>query len=377
VAVSLAADLEFETLTEAAAFARLPVDEWDGLVHGLPHPSPYLLHGWTAAYLCNAPPGLVPRVHVAYRAGQLVAALPLAVSTHHGLKLADFAGGPQTVWGDLLLAENEPEATADRLLAAARHSDHDYAHVHGLAPDSRLARLGRLTLTDRMDAITADLTPGWDDVYRAKFSKRHRQDHRRKRRWLSELGTFETRIARSPAELEAVLEQTFRLHELRWRRRYDRSAYGSAVSREVVQDAVGRLGSRGQYRVVTIELDGRPIAFLSFFVVGDVGVGHRTAFDPAYARGSPGLLVFLDGLAHASETGLARFEFGTGDELFKRVLGDAVVRVYDGLGLATSRAGAVAAAANRSAIELRMRLRGSPALRSAYDRVRAAASRID
>lgn len=377
MAVSLPADVEFETLTDAASFARLPVDEWDALVRRLPHPSPYLLHGWTAAYLRHAPPGCVPRVHVAFRRGQLVAALPLTVSLHHGMKLADFAGGPQTVWGDLLLAPGEPEATAGSLVAAAARSDQDYAHFHGLAPDSRLGRLGRLTLVGRMDAITADLAPGWNDVYLAKFSKRHRQDHRRKRRWLNELGTLETRIAQSPAELGAVLDDTFRLHELRWQRRYDCSAYTSPVSRDVLRDAVGRLGARGQYRVVTIELDSRPIAFLSFFVVGDVGVGHRTAFDPAYARESPGLLVFLDGLEHASETGLARFEFGTGNESFKRVLGDAVVRVHDGLGLATSRTGTAAAAADRGAVELRMRLKESPTLRSAHERVRTAVSRID
>ncbi len=362
------------TLTEPDAVDQLPVEEWDALVEALPHPSPYLLKGWVVAELRHSLETCEPRIHIARRSGSLVGALPLAISRTHGLRVAGFAGGPHTVWGDVLLAPGEPESTARELVSLAAHSDQDHCRFHGLAPDSRLGALAELTLVERIHAAGFDLVPGWDDVYRRKVSKRHRQGHRHKRRALAELGPLGTRVARAPDELEAVLDDTFRLHELRWRGRYDTYGYAEPASRRLMHEVVARLGARGQYRIVTLELGARPIAFLSFFVIGNVAVGHRTAFDPAYARYSPGALVFFDGFADMSATGLKRFEFGGGDEQFKEPFADEIRPLDDGFGLATTLRGSFAASVAPPATRLRRRLKRRQSLRGAYRHARALTS---
>jgi CelD/BcsL family acetyltransferase involved in cellulose biosynthesis len=366
--------LELVTLTRPDAVEHLPVEEWDALVEALPHPSPYLLQGWIVAELHGALETCEPRIHVARRSGSLVGALPLVISRTHGLRVAGFAGGAHTVWGDVLLAPGEPAATARELVSLAAHSDQDYCRFHGLAPDSRLGAVANLALVERTHAAGFDLLPGWDDVYRCKVSKRHRQSHRQKRRALAELGPLETRVARTPDELEAVLDDTFRLHELRWNGRYDSYGYAAPASRRLMHEVVSRLGAREQYRIVTLELGGRSIAFLSFFVVGDVAVGHRTAFDPVHARYSPGALVFFDGFAEMAAAGLRRFEFGGGDEQFKRSFADEISPLDDGFGLATTRRGSLAAAAAPPGTRLRRRLKRRRSLRGAYRRARALTS---
>lgn len=367
--------LELSTLDGLEALEQLSARDWDTLVEALPHPSPYLLHGWLVARLRERTGAAEPRVHVARRDGRLAAALPLEVSRVLGLRLAQLAAGPHAVWGDVLLAPGEPESTAKELVDRASSSEHDFLRVHGLAADSRLARLGGLQLVPRSNASVVGLDPGWDAVYRAKVSKRHRQDHRQKRRALGASGRLETRIARTPEELAAVLPDTFRLHELRWAGRDERYAYANAPSRRFMDEAVRLLGERGQYRIVTLDLDGVPIAFLSYFVVGAAAVGHRTAFDPVHGRCSPGALVFVDGLADAASAGLDRFEFGDGNESFKRVLEDRHESVYDGFGVVTDLRGRLAMAAALEATRLRVRLRRWEPLRRAYARVRVAPAR--
>lgn len=360
------------TLGDVEAFARVPAAEWDALVEALPHPSPYVLHGWLAARLRHTAGVSTPRIHVARRGGRLVGALPLEVTSRFGLRLGDLAAGPHAVCADLLLAPGEPEETARALVERAAASDQDFVRVHGLTPDSRLARLAALTLVRRIDAPVLDLSAGWETVYREKVSKRHRQDHRHKRRSLAALGRLETRVVRTAGELDAALEETFRLHELRWAGRDDRYGYAAASSRRFVRDAVALLGERDQYRLVLLELDDTPIAFLSYFVLAGGAVGHRTAFDPRLGRFSPGALVFLDAFEQLSEERLDRFEFGGGDEPFKRTLSDRRDQLCDGFGLATDVRGAVAMTAALEVTRVRSRVKEWEPLRRAYRRLHAA-----
>jgi CelD/BcsL family acetyltransferase involved in cellulose biosynthesis len=369
-----AGELELATLTAPAAVEELPADEWDALVEALPRPSPCLLHGWVVERLRHGVGEVEPRVHVARRGARLVGALPFEVVQRGGLRVAGFVGGPDTAWGDVLLAPDEPEETARRLVEHAARSDQLYGHLYGLSADSRLARHAALALVERVPAPSFDLSQGWDAVYLRKVSRGHRKDHRRKRRGLEQLGRLETTIARTPVELEAALAHTFRLHELRWSGRYDRSGYTTPASRRFIGDVVARLARGERYRIVMLELDGTPIAFLSFFVVGNAFVGHRTGFDPAYAKFSPGALIFFEGFAAPEAEGLTRVELGSGEERFKHSLADSMEPLFDGYGLATGVLGAVASAAGSRTLSLRHRLKSMDPLRAVHRRVHAVAA---
>jgi CelD/BcsL family acetyltransferase involved in cellulose biosynthesis len=365
--------VQLSTLTAPDAVARLPADQWDALVGALPHPSPRLLHAWVTARLNARIDGCEPRVHVARRDGRLVGALPFEVARHGRLRIAGLAGGQRAEFGDILLAPQEPESTAARLVELAAHADQDFGHFYGLASDSRLAALAGLTLVERVTAFGFDLSPGWEAVYRTRISRSHRKDYGRKRRGLAALGRLETRMARTPAEVEAALEHCFRLHALRWGSRYDTSDFGAPASRQFVRDVAARLAAQDAFRVLTLELDGAPVAFLSFFVVGGALSAHRTGFDPAYARFSPGALVFFDAFEAAEAQGLMRVELGSGEERFKRQLAGSGEPLYDGVGLATRIRGTVASTAESRALALRHRVKSSRQIRTAYRRARALA----
>jgi len=368
-------EVEIACLTDGAALDRLPADRWDALVEALPRPSPYLLHGWVTSRVRHRVGGAEPQVHVARRDGRLVGVLPLEVVRRRGMRVGGFAGGPSTTWPDVLLAADEPEETARLLVASARRSSCDFHLFEGIARDSRIAELADLVLVERYENARFDFGRGWEVVYREKISKRHRQDYRKKREQLAALGRLETRVARSADELNAVLDDTVRLHELRWGSRYDASGYGGPASRAAMREAVARLAERGSYRIVTLELDGTPIAFLSHFVVAGTAVGHRTGFDPAYGAHSPGALVFFDAFAACEADGITRFEFGGGDDRYKTSLADVMEPLYDGIGLARGARGTLAAPVCRQVLVQGRRMRRSPRVRTAYKRVRDAVHR--
>ena len=356
-----------ESITTIDEFEAL-APEWDDLVRAMPRPSPFLLHGWLAEWWRCYADGAEPIVHVARRDGRLAAALPLVMRRRAGLRVASLMGDRQAVLGDLLVAAGEGEETGRQLMRRLADGGCDVVDLHGLPADSRIAaRLGsQLEVIERVEAPVLDLTGGWDAVYRAKTSSKKRNLHRRRRRQLAELGRLEISVARRLPELEPALEEAFALHALRWEGRPDGSGFATATGRQFQRAVLTRLAAVDAARIVTLRLDGRPIAFHYYFALEGRMYVHRLAFDPALARFSPGIVNTLDTLETAAAEGLRRVEFLGGDERYKVELADRFEPLCHGFGVASGARGRAYAAAHVGSIRLRMRLKRSPRLRRLY-----------
>ena len=362
------APLRFETIDTEDAFARLG-DRWDELVFGMPRPSPFMLHCWLLEWWRWYGEGCRLAVETAHRGGSLVGALPLVTFSRHGLRVATFVGARQSCLGDVLLADGEGDEVVEALVDRARASEHDYADLFGLAADSRLAALDgerRLRLFQRIEAPVLDVGRGWEETYRDKTDSRKRAHHKRRRRQLAELGQLEISVARTYEELEPALEEGFRLHELRWRGRPDGSGLITATGKGFNRAALPGLAALDATRIVSLLLDGTPIAFAWYFVIRDRVYLHRMAFDPQYSRCSPGLVNALDSLRVAADEGATRFEFLGGAERYKVELADRFEPLHLGLGLPGSAAGRAAVGTRAGWLDLRRRGKSSQLARKAY-----------
>lgn len=367
-----------ETVSSDADFLAL-AGSWDELVRAMPRPSPFLLHGWLLEWWRHYGEGATLAVHVARRDGKLVAALPLIVRRRLGLRVAGFVGGGQSALADLLLAAGEGASVAAAVAERAASSGYDLADLFGLPGESRLAAaLGpdRLRLIERIEAPVCDLSPGWEAVYRAKTSSKRRNQLRRRRNQLGELGRLEVGVARRLEELEPALEEAFRIHVLRWEGRPDGSGFVTPRGMRFHRASLQALAGIDVPRIVTLRLDGRVIAFHYFFVLEGRMCVHRLAFDPALARFSPGSLNTFDAIAVAASEGVTRVEFLGGAERYKTELADQLEPLYEGLGLATSTRGWAGLGVRLASIRVRRRLRRSAALRRLYFEGLAPARRL-
>jgi CelD/BcsL family acetyltransferase involved in cellulose biosynthesis len=372
--------LDCRTISSVADFAAL-ADPWDRLVRAMPRPCPYLLHGWLDEWWRRLGRRVEAAVHVAFREGHLVAALPLMVRRRFGVRVALFLGdsGYGVPLADLLLAEGEPAVSAGSLVRyAAAH--HDCADLRYVPTESRLgtAAAGRRSLVPRLDAPVCALEAGRDAA--GRMPPKTRRQLSRMRRRLAEAGRVDVAIARAGEDLVAAFRDGVRLHALRWRGRFDGSDLADAAGRRFEEAALLRLAAHDVPRIVTLRLDGRPIAYNYYFALGGRMIGHRTAFDPALARFSPGLLNLLDTLAAAAAEGLTTAEFLGGAERFKTVLADRPEPLHQFCGLAAGARGRGYVAWREAAASLRVRLKRSPTLRRMYhtgrDRMRRMAGAV-
>jgi CelD/BcsL family acetyltransferase involved in cellulose biosynthesis len=371
-------DLKLETVDSTEGFEALGAAGWDDLVGAMPRPSPFLLHGWLVAWWRHESHGAELAVHVARRGERLVGAVPFCVKRRLGVRVTGFLGGVHSALADMIVAEGEPEETVTALADRAAATKHDLADLFGLPAGSKLGRAlaPRLLTIQRVEAPVLDLSPGWDAVYRAKTDAKKRNLHKRRRRQLSELGALEVVRARTPGELEAALEEAVRLHELRWSGRPDGSGFATVAGRRFNLEALLSLAAQDIPRIVLLRLDGRAIAFHYFLVYRRTMYVYRLAFDPAFARFSPGLVNTLDALEWAAAEGVTRVEYLGGDERYKVELSDRMEPLAQGLGLARTPKGWALVALRLGMITTRRRLKRSPALRRFYVEALAPARRL-
>jgi CelD/BcsL family acetyltransferase involved in cellulose biosynthesis len=366
-ATTAPAELTLGTITSESSFEAL-ADDWDRLVRSRPRPSPFLLHAWLVQWWRHYGDGGELAVYVAYQDGALVGALPLCLRRTFGLDVLSFLGG-DTALADLLVSDEAGPGVASARAERAASAGQDFAELAGLPAGSHLVAAldpSRLRLIERSEAPVLDLTEGWDAVYESKLSAKKRNHHRRRRRQLAELGRVDVEVARTPAELEAALEDAFELHMLRWRGRPDGSGFATPVGRSFHRATARALAALDVPRIVTLKIDGRPVAFHYYLTLEGRMYVHRIAFDPAFGRFSPGVINTLDAIETAAAEGATRVEFLGGAERYKVDLADHLEPLYQAFGLAGSLRGRVAVAGRLGGIRLRKRLKRSPALRRFY-----------
>ena len=360
--------LRVELISAEAELAAL-APGWDELVAAMPRPSPFLLNAWLVEWWRHFGAGGRLAVRAAFRGERLVAGLPLFVRPRLGLRTLEFVGGTKAALADLMLGPEEGDSTAAAVAEAPDVSEYDFANVFGVTAESRLARTPAwrgLRLIERLEAPVLDLSDGWDAVYEHKFSSRARQERRRHRRQLEQLGSVEISVARKPNELEPAFDEVERLYALRWRGRREGSGLLSAEGASFYRSALLRLAEQDVARVLTLRLDGRPVAATVYLRLSRTLYGLVMAYDTAFARYSPGSEALYSTLEDAAGEGVSRAEFLGAATGHTQRFTDRVEPIYQGIGLARTARGRVGADALLAGIRLRRRAKTSETARRLY-----------
>jgi CelD/BcsL family acetyltransferase involved in cellulose biosynthesis len=127
-----------------------------------------------------------------------------------------------------------------------------------------------------------------------------------------------------------------------------------------------RLAPDDYVRILLIELDGRAIAFTCRLLLVRQLFDLTTAFDPAFARYSPGRLALLATLERAEAEGVGRAWLLGGNEEHKLRFAEGFEPLCEAVGLARTRSGRTAALLLGGGLKARMRLKQSAFARRLY-----------
>lgn len=281
----------------------------------------FLRYGWYAAAL--AAYGGAARTIVVEQDGAAVAALPIVGI---GPALAGLAAVPGCYWPfrSFPLAQGADigalDAVIDMLARGVRvlrigpvyDDDAAVAPLLARARAGGWATLDRFVATSfRLDMASAEQWPRGSTLRKNRFHEKHLAGH----------GALEWHFQSGPGldfdALAAVEEKSWIAARTDGSdAKFTRTGHG-ALWRAAAADPV----LAGMFSAALLTVDGAPAAFSFDLDAGTLKYAIANSYDPAFAKHSPGKLLYYRNLVRARDRGIARVDWGAGDSGYKQTIG--------------------------------------------------------
>lgn len=289
--------------------APAEVAAWDALAERASEPNPFL-ESW---YLLPSLHHLVgePGIVRFDRGGQLAGLLPLhQVPRYYRYPLPNLVNWqhPNMFCGAPLVARGAEAAFWRALLDwADRHAGAAlFLHLrdmpltgalHAALAEVLAEQRRRAEVVHREDRALLASPLGPEAYWEASVSGKKRKELRRQANRLADEG--EVAIHRSTGEEDIArwCQDFLRLEQAGWKGKAGSALACSPATAAVFTESLAGAAERGRLERLTLTLDGKPIAMLASFLSPPGAFSFKTAFDEAYARFSPGVLLQQANLA--------------------------------------------------------------------------------
>jgi CelD/BcsL family acetyltransferase involved in cellulose biosynthesis len=152
----------------------------------------------------------------------------------------------------------------------------------------------------------------------AALAARSKKSLRRHAGWFRQNGRLEVEHLTRAAAILPWLDPFFDQHVARWAGTSSPSLFVDPAQRRFYRELVQEADGAGWLRFTCVRWDDRPIAFHLGFHHAGRWLWYKPSFDVELARRSPGEVLLAALLDRATEESARTFDFGLGDEPFKR-----------------------------------------------------------
>lgn len=193
------------------------------------------------------------------------------------------------------------------------------AGIKAVAPELKL----ELSCVQEAVSMELELPSTWEQ-YLAGLNKKQRHEVRRKLRRLGEASTYryyEIEDYKAWAEFLPVFMRMFKQNP-------EKAQFLSMQEGLFFREAVSDAARAGLARFGVLEVDGSTAAAVLYFDHHDVVYLYNSAYDPARAGLSTGLLCKVLSIKEAIANKKSRYDFLKGGEVYKQRLGGHAVPIY-------------------------------------------------
>lgn len=130
----------------------------------------------------------------------------------------------------------------------------------------------------------------------AALSGKRRKEYRRLERRLAELGPLEYAVLEDPAHAGRWIAQFLELEASGWKGQRGSALASTDPNRRFFERAAAAAAERGRLMMLALKVGGRPVAMKCNFLADGGAFTFKIAYDEAYAKYSPGLLLELENI---------------------------------------------------------------------------------
>jgi CelD/BcsL family acetyltransferase involved in cellulose biosynthesis len=297
---SIAAAPAIAVLRGSQAIAEI-VPAWDDLAASALEPNPFYESWMLRPALEWLGAGRDIRLVTVWADGKLGALLPVERKAHYKgfpvRTLRNWRHRHCLLGTPLIRAEGAAQCVAaliEWFRSAAPLVELDYLPADG--PVYRLLNQAQLPAVPWEGYERAFLRRARDaDTYLTTVvSRKESQEVRRRERRLAERGAVAHVALRPGDSIERWLDELMQLEAGGWKGKRGSALASTEANRRFATEIYREGFRRGRLHMVGLDLDGKPLARCSSIMAGSGGYAFKTAYDEAFSRFSPGIIVEVD-----------------------------------------------------------------------------------
>ncbi|MEW5784473.1 MAG: GNAT family N-acetyltransferase [Bacillota bacterium] len=296
---------------------------------GLPRTAVFMSPPWLEAWWRFFNGGAALRLLAVRQAEKVVGLAPLQVRGDY----AAFAGSPDVCdYMDCSVIRGAEKTFIRCLLGYLARNGVRQLDLHSLRPDAAaltgLAALAaegavRYSCTREAVSLELDLPATWEG-YLERLNKKQRHEVRRKLRRLEEAAAYRYRVIEGAAAVARFTPQFLDL----FKQNPDKARFLTGAMEPFFRAAIECAADQGWAKYGVLELGGGPAAVVLYFDYGDAIYLYNSAYDPAYAPLSAGLLCKILSIRDAINNQKLQYDFLKGGEAYKHRLGGSETPIY-------------------------------------------------
>lgn len=284
-------------------------------------------HDWIETWFQASKGHATPRVAVAWRDNEILAAVPLAIRRRLGFRTLEWAGQVLSDYCDALATSETTSQLAPLWQAVCEAGGFTFVNLTQVAPNAVTRPLldrdqtGMMRINRRNDAQRClAIERAWPDseTWFRSLGKKGRNNFWRGERILADLGGEVAFRCLDPTQraIDTELRQAMALKR-EWLRAKDPGSPLLGRDGEILEAMLGAISRTGLLRLFVLTCGDRMAAASVNFVATDTMEAFLTCYDAAYSRASPGTLLMVNYTRWAFDNGLQKIDFLRGDEPFK------------------------------------------------------------
>ncbi|MHB8637263.1 MAG: GNAT family N-acetyltransferase [Fimbriimonadaceae bacterium] len=300
-----------------AVFGRWATD-WRNLAAHSANCTPFQTYEWQESWFRHFGGRKAPVALAAFEGEDLVGWWPMVRSAGPWPALRNMGKGPSDYLHPLIRTSTAGVGVA--MAEALGALDPVLVDLHQLRSDFSCDVLAHLDGENwlpipQAQCLVLELDKPYD-AYVNSLGKSLRYDVRRLEKAPFTTGVASIELA-AKATVEASLENLFRLHAMRWRRRWQPGAFPARLRRFHLEWAT-RAQANGWLELSVLLAEGEPIGALYAMSLHGSTYYYQAGMNPSKNAMSPGTLLVAAAIRRAIERGDRTFDFLRGDEAYKR-----------------------------------------------------------
>jgi CelD/BcsL family acetyltransferase involved in cellulose biosynthesis len=298
--------LKTEWISESERFAELG-PAWDALLPADPHP--FDAHDWYGAWWKAFGGNGDLAVCTVWDGGELAGALPLRVE---GRRMKGLANGHTGFFRPLARDEGAMEALASAAFSR-KAREVDLQLLPSADPSLPLLEMAARRASMRPFAEAGYVSPLVDtsadlEAWRKQSNSSWKKRIARYRRKMQRDHDAELEIVAVPEQLDAWLEEGFRLEQSGWKGEGGTAILSAPETELFYREIARRFHDRGELRLSRIALEGEAVAFSFCIQAGGSLYSLKVGYAERWRKLVPGLVMQLSIIERCFELGLGSYE---------------------------------------------------------------------